>query len=216
MNPLFWLGLISVLIGVVPLSFVKRSWRVLLVAGAAYFSAIIIKAIVQLSFLSFFLTPQTATYLAYGLLTAITEPGMALLFARFVREYPGTYGVSLAFWENAVLLGISEVIAGLLFNLTALPPSLASMLASTPFLFLASVKIIDRTSSLLLHYSWGVSAYHSYWRKDVKYILITAPFGMVDSLAAYVQLTKANLLTASIPALMLSIAAFVIARTISK
>ncbi|BCU70726.1 hypothetical protein [Stygiolobus caldivivus] len=197
------LGLISLIIGVVPLFLVKRSLLVLGIAAAAYFSAIITKLVIQTSFLQFFQTPQIPTYLAYGALTAITEPGFAYLFARFVKRYPQTYGVSLAFWENGFLVGFLTVLNGIL-----LPPdfSISSPLLAEPLAVIILGKTMDRLSSLFLHYSWGVCAYLSFWKKDVKYILSVAPLGLLDSLTAYMSLAHvSNYLEISFPAFIVGV-----------
>lgn len=48
--------LISIVIGVVPLFIFKRNAYLLGIAAASYFTAIILKEIIQLSFRSFFIT----------------------------------------------------------------------------------------------------------------------------------------------------------------
>ncbi|MBB5254411.1 hypothetical protein [Sulfurisphaera ohwakuensis] len=197
----FILALISFIIGVIPLFLVKRNFLILMIAAAAYFSAIFSKTIIQLFFLNFFQTPQLLTYLVYGLLTAITEPGFAYLFVRYTNKHPQTYGVSLAFWENGVLVGLIPMLESVF-----LPNE------NLPMLMLIAVKIMDRSSSLLVHYSWGVCAYLSYWKKDIKYLLSVAPLGFVDSLTAYVHLTHGNLFTASLPTLILGIVGFLVTR----
>ena len=208
---LLLLDLISLLIGVVPLFFVKFDLKILLIAGAAYFSAVIIKAVIQVSFLQFFLTPQIQTYLTYGALTAVTEPGLAYLFSRFVRQYPQTYGVSLAFWENGILVGLLGLVTAIVlpsnFNLVSMSP-----LLSEPLAVVVLGKTMDRLSSLFIHYAWGVSAYMSFWKKNVKFILTTAPLGLIDSLAAYVNLSHtSNYFVVSVPALAVGMVGLVLA-----
>lgn len=194
-------ALISIFIGIIPLFLVKRDWKVILIAGGAYISAIVGKAIIQLAFLSFFLTPQIPTYIAYGILTTIFEPGFAYLFSRFIKENPKTYGIGLAFWENAIFLG-----------LLGLPNAFIETTTTVlPLLYVLVIKIMDRTSSLFIHYSWGVSAYYSFWRKELKYIFAVAPLGMADSLVAYVKLThSSNYFIVAIPSLIVSIVGFLL------
>ena len=196
-------ALISIFIGIIPLFLVKRDWKVILIAGVAYILAIVGKEIIQLAFLSFFLTPQIPTYIAYGILTTIFEPGFAYLFSRFIKENPKTYGIGLAFWENAILLGLLELPNAFIVTTTTVLPLL---------LYIIIIKIMDRTSSLLLHYSWGISAYYSFWRKELKYIFAVAPLGMVDSLAMYVALTHSSYFIVSIPSIIVSIVGFLLVK----
>jgi|BEDMetMinimDraft_2_1075160.scaffolds.fasta_scaffold00096_4 hypothetical protein len=196
-------ALISIFIGIIPLFLVKRDWKVILIAGVAYILAIVGKEIIQLAFLSFFLTPQIPTYIAYGILTTIFEPGFAYLFSRFIKENPKTYGIGLAFWENAILLGLLELPYAFIETTTTVLPLL---------LYLIIIRIMDRTSSLLLHYSWGISAYYSFWRKELKYIFTVAPLGMVDSLTAYVNLTHSSYFIIAIPFMIVSIVGFLLVK----
>ena len=196
-------ALISIFIGIIPLFLVKRDWKVILIAGVAYILAILGKDIIQLAFVSFFLTPQIPTYIAYGILTTIFEPGFAYLFSRFIKENPKTYGIGLAFWENAILLGLLELPYAFIETTTTVLPLL---------LYLIIIKIMDRTSSLLLHYSWGISAYYSFWRKELKYIFTVAPLGMVDSLTAYVSLTHSSYFIVAIPLIIVSIVGFLLVK----
>ncbi|BDC19487.1 hypothetical protein [Acidianus sp. HS-5] len=206
------LALIALIIGIVPLFLVKRDLKILLIAGGAYFSAIITKEIVQVSFLHFFQTPQIQTYLAYGILTAVTEPGFAYLFVRFVKQNPQTYGVSLAFWENGFLVGLLGIVSAIAlpanYNLTLISP-----LLNEPLAVVITGRIMDRLSSLFLHYAWGVSAYLSFWKKDAKFILTIAPLGFIDSLTAYVDLSHINSYFAlAVPAFIAGIIGFLLAK----
>jgi hypothetical protein len=195
-------ALISIFIGIIPLFLVKRDWKVILIAGGAYILAIIGKDIIKLAFLSFFLTPQIPTYIAYGILTTTFEPGLAYLFSRFIKENPKTYGIGLAFWENAIFVGLLE-----------LPYAFTATTTTVLSSYFVAIKIMDRTSSLLIHYCWGVSAYYSSWRKELKYIISVAPLGMVDSLAAYVSLTQsANYFIVAVPSIIVGIAGFLLVK----
>ena len=195
------LALISIIIGVTPLLVHRVKVTVLFIAAAAYFTAIASKGVIQLAFLKFFITPQIPTFLAYGALTAITEPGFAYLFVRLVRQDPEGYGISLAFWENAVVVGLGDLALALYE-----PP------LNQPFIDLVLVKIMDRLGSLFVHYSWGVCAYLSYKSRDIRYIISVAPLGFIDSLGSYVALTHANYFIASIPALVFGIVGFTVTR----
>lgn len=200
-------SIIPILVGVLPLFFVKRDIQAFVLAAAAYFTAIIVKVVIQYSFLSFFEKPQIPTYLAYGALTATTEPGFAYVFARLVKGDSQVYGVALAFWENAVVAGFLLLPYAFVLNYTVVLATLLQVII---------IKIVDRTSSLLLHYSWGVTACLSHRKNNIKYILVTAPFGFVDSIVAYAHLNNLSLwsmfILVSIPAFTLSLISFIIAR----
>lgn len=117
------------------------------------------------------------------------------------------YGVALAFWENAVLLGLLSLPYAFILNNTVVLTTLLQLIIT---------KIVDRTSSLLLHYSWGVTACLSHRKNNIKYIIVTAPFGFVDSIATYVDLNHLSFwpmfILFSIPAFTLSLLSFIIAR----
>jgi hypothetical protein len=94
----------------------KLTGMVLLFSLMAYAGAIALKEVVQAYtangvFAAFgYVSWQTGLY--YGLQTSFLEVGLAYLVARYavarrqmdVSDTEG-YGVSLAFWENAILLG---------------------------------------------------------------------------------------------------------------
>ncbi len=176
--------LISIIVGVIPIFFFKKNLPLFAIAFLSYFIAIIAKILIQSTFLGFFHTPSIPTYLSYGILTTVLEPGFAYLFL-LVFKPKGlnanlglSYGAYLAFCENAVLLGVLSLPNYLIVSLSI---SASQILAHT----------LDRLSSFLLHTFWGFSATLSMTKKDLRYLLISMPYGMTDSLAAYYDFTHA-------------------------
>ncbi|AOL16637.1 hypothetical protein BFU36_07910 [Sulfolobus sp. A20] len=189
--------LVSIIIGVLPVLVFKKSKSLFGIAAASYFTAITAKEITQLSFHSFFITPSIPTYLSYGLLTAVLEPGFAYIYLVVFKpkldiQLGLSYGVYLAFYENAILLGLLLFPDYLILNI---PFSLTLLISH----------IMDRLSSLILHLFWGFSSVLAIMKKDIKYLLISMPYGMVDSLTAYIDLTRA------IPPVLLSSILLIIA-----
>ncbi|AAY81372.1 hypothetical protein [Sulfolobus acidocaldarius] len=190
--------LISIVIGVVPLFIFKRNAYLLGIAAASYFTAIILKEIIQLSFRSFFITPTLPTYLSYGILTAIFEPGFAYLYlvltkAKVNGQLGLSYGSYLAFYENAIFLGLLSLPNYLLLSVQFSVLSLA-------------LYGLERISSFILHLFWGFSSALSASKKNIKYLSVSMPYGMVDSVAAYYQLShNISLVSTEIISLVVSI-----------
>lgn len=179
--------IISLSVGIIPLFFVKRNFYLLILALGAYFVAIFSKQIIQLSFLGFFLTPSLPTYLAYGLQTAILETGFAYLFLHFKKNLPKdisygfSYGVYLAFFENAILLGILYL--PLYINNTFGLPS--NLPLDTIVLSYLLPHFLDRVSSLIFHTYIGFMSFLAISTNKIAYFLLAMPFGMIDSLTAW-------------------------------
>ncbi|MEM0117285.1 MAG: hypothetical protein QXV32_02455 [Conexivisphaerales archaeon] len=149
----------------------------------AYGSAIALKAIIQFLTLNSFTHIVNGSKIAlgvyYGLQTAILEVGIAILVAMFAvkqgrlgeRDSEG-YGLGLSFWENGVLLGIFPLIDyfayyAILSSNTSQAQTLFNILSTTqPVLFypigkalpLIGYYILERTSSILVHFTWGLLA----------------------------------------------------------
>ncbi|TRM97182.1 hypothetical protein DJ527_12175, partial [Sulfolobus sp. F1] len=160
--------LVSIIIGVLPVLVFKKSKSLFGIAAASYFTAITAKEITQLSFHSFFITPSIPTYLSYGLLTAVLEPGFAYIYLVVFKpkldiQLGLSYGVYLAFYENAILLGLLLFPDYLILNI---PFSLTLLISH----------IMDRLSSLILHLFWGFSSVLAIMKKDIKYLLISMPY----------------------------------------
>jgi hypothetical protein len=186
----FLLPIIAIIVGVVPVLYFPRRAVLLGLAALAYFVAIATKEVVELSFSSFFEQPSIPTYLAYGALTFFFEVGFAYVFLlRFRRgettERPRsgwTYGIYLAFFENAVLLGALVLLELLLVeispvHLTAGDPYAANELS------LAAPYLGERSVSLLGHGVWGFLAYMATVRRRPGLVLWTIPLAMLDAIA---------------------------------
>lgn len=189
---------ISVLVGIIPLFFVKRKLGLLGLAIVAYFIAILAKEAIQLPFLKFFETPSTPTYIAYGLQTTFLEPGFAYLILYLVRKtyisikdisYGFSYGVYLAFSENALLVGLLSLPSYILI-LLGLAPTPINLTTTSTILSSLIPYTLDRISSLVLHTFWGFSAYLSILKNNKLYLVISMPFGMLDSLTAWWDFTR--------------------------
>ena len=148
---------------------------------------------------------QTGLYL--GAQTSVFEVGLAYLVARYavsrgkmIGADGEAYGISLAFWENGVLLG-----ALTLFSLAAdyfliagglLPTSVyQALVSSDPSLFYTprqlafplALGVLERVSSLLSHFAWGyLCVLAAYLHKRV-YLLIALPMGLLDVLVPFAQ-----------------------------
>src|SRR5271155_2370553 len=111
----------------------------------------------------------------FGLQTVFIEVGFAYLFARYAVTHgffrandAEGYGISLALWENGVLIGGTALLsyavyyATLAGSGTAAGQTFATLMASSPSLFdapsealpLIGFAILERVSSLLIHFSF--------------------------------------------------------------
>ena len=188
-------------------------WMILVYALIAYAGAIFIKSVFQyftaLPFINYFGSVSVATGLYYGLQTSLLEVGLAYVVIRYAirrhdyeSKYASSYGISLSFWENGILLGVYPLINLALSyilisaNLAGLSQLLSdTLMKSEPGLFAPTLQAlpsiglsgIERTSSLFAHYSWGVLVFLSVTRKKVSYFLIALPMGLIDALVPYAR-----------------------------
>jgi hypothetical protein len=137
----------------------------------------------------------------FGLQTVFLEVGFAYLFANyavthgFMRANDAEgYGITLALWENGVLIGGLALLdyavyyATLAGSGTAALQLYATLSQDAPSLFystssalpLVGYSILERVSSLLLHFSWGyLCVLAAVYRKKV-FLLLALPMGLVD------------------------------------
>jgi len=190
----------------------KRCFRgiVLVYTLVAYASAIALKYVVQIptasAVISYFGAQSVGVGVYYGLQTVFFEVGLAFLVARYAVSHNSlegkdaeAFGLGLGFWENAVLLGLLSlfdlvVIYSVLSSNTPLAQTVYNQLIkSDPGLFsppsqaIASVAlgIVERISSMLIHFSWGyLCVMAAYFRKR-KYLMIALPMGFVDFLVPF-------------------------------
>lgn len=142
----------------------------------------------------------------FGLQTVFIEVGFAYLFARYAVTHgffrandAEGYGISLALWENGVLIGgIAAIDYAVYYATLSGPGATAQQLFTTlsqgaPSLFYSSsnalplvgYEILERVSSLLLHFSWGyLCVLAAVYDKRV-FLLAALPMGLVDFLVPF-------------------------------
>jgi hypothetical protein len=185
---------------------------VLLFSLVAYFGAIFAKVVFQSLTYGPPLFPasggnpyELGAY--FGLQTVLFEVGGAYLIARYAvsrgmlkaNDAEG-YGISLAFWENGVLIGGSLLVNYAIYYATlssrsgaAAVQMLATLLQSAPSLFDAPSRalplighaILERVSSLLVHFSWGYLCVLAAVFKKRAFLLVALPMGLVDFFAPF-------------------------------
>jgi hypothetical protein len=191
----------------------RRTFRgvVLVLAFAAYAGAIAMKEVFQALTLgavtSAFGAVSVQTGLYFGLQTSVFEVGLAYLVARYAvskRRVTGAdaeaYGISLAFWENGVLLGaLSLLSVSLTYVLIAqglMPQSAYQQLVATdPSLFYppgqlavpVALGVLERASSLLFHLSWGYLCVLAAYLRRRAYLLAALPMGLVDATVPFAR-----------------------------
>ena len=181
---------------------------VMLYSLAAYAVAIAAKVIFQ-NFTYSYVNSYGNAYLLgfyFGLQTAILEVGLAYLFAKYAisrskmtKGMAGAYGAGLAFWENGALLGLLPIL-NLLIVYSVLASGAPSsqqiyntLIKSNPALFYPAAQaifptflsIMERTSSIIVHYSWGLLVVLAAVTGKKRYLAIALPMGMVDFIVPF-------------------------------
>ena len=131
----------------------------------------------------------------------IFEVGGAFLVARFavsrhkMKKNDGVgYGLGLAFWENAILIGVTSLLSLLFYSITISQGGVAAetlydiLSKSQPQLFYPPLEalqiigwgVLERISSLMVHLSWGYLCLRSAVSRRREYLLIALPMGLVD------------------------------------
>lgn len=178
----------------------------------AYGVAIALKYAVQIPTIeavtSYFGDHSVGLGFYYGLQTVFFEVGLAFLVAWFAvrrgaleKKDAEAYGSGLAFWENAVLLGILQLINlisyySILSTNTSLAQTLFNQLnANAPGLFapaseaLRSVAlgVVERTPSIFIHLAWGYLCFMAAYYHRRRLFLIALPMGFIDFLVPFAQ-----------------------------
>jgi len=191
--------------------FRKRHFRltVLVFSLAAYAGAIGLKYAVQIPTIGF-IAPSGSYALGvyYGLQTMFFEVGLAFLIAWLAIKYGELkgkdaegYGSGLAFWENAGLLGILPLINyvayySILSSNTPLAQTLYDQLiTAAPQLFttapqalsLVALGILERFSSIIIHFAWGYLCFMAVLHRRKRLFLIALPMGFVDFFVPFAQ-----------------------------
>ena len=208
------LVVIFVVLGLIIYWRFKRTFRgiVLVYSLVAYVGAIALKYAIQIPtanvVLSYFGPHSAGTGLYYGLQTVFLEVGLAFLIANYAvshgklgaKDAEG-YGLGLGFWENAVLLGLLSLINLvayylILSNNTSTAQIVYNQLQQTsPDLFLPQSQalslvllgIIERTSSIILHFAWGYLCLIAAYSHRKKYFALALPMGFVDFFVPFAQ-----------------------------
>jgi hypothetical protein len=175
-------------------------------------AAIALKYAVQIPTLdavtSFFGAHSVGLGVYYGLQTVFFEVGLAFLVAWFTvsrgwleKKDAEAYGSGLAFWENAVLLGILPLINlisyySLLSTNTSLAQTLFDQLnANAPGLFAPATEalrsvalgVVERTSSILIHVAWGYLCFMAALYHRKRLLFIALPMGFIDFFVPFAQ-----------------------------
>jgi hypothetical protein len=179
----------------------------------AYSAAIAAKEVIQV----FTLGAATKSFgsmsvglgLYYGLQTVFLEVGLAYVLAvygarrRGLKSSDGVgFGLSLAFWENGVLLGAFPLLnLGLVYLLIASGSGAGqaiytSISAAQPAYFLppfsllpsALLGTLERLSSMLAHVAWGVLCVLAAVTGRRRYLGYALPMGMLDALVPFASL----------------------------
>ena len=183
---------------------------VLLLSLAAYAGAIILKE----AFQAFTFGPFNAAVggdpvalgLYFGLQTVIFEVGGAFLVAWYAfskgkvrADDAEGYGIGLAFWENGALIGGSLLLSYVVYYATlaaggAGAQQLFSALSgAAPSLFyppagalpMVGYAVLERVSSLLVHFSWGLLAVMAVAYRRRLFLWLALPMGLVDFLVPF-------------------------------
>ncbi|MDR2202893.1 MAG: YhfC family intramembrane metalloprotease [Nitrososphaerota archaeon] len=184
-------------------------WTLLLSLGA-FAGAIALKYVVQYFTANPFYEAVGGNLVAMGLYvglqTAIFEVGGAYLAAKIAfsrgkirADDAEGYGLGLAFWENGVLIGGSLLLSYVIYYVTLAGGGVAaqqlfdSLSTTAPGLFGSSssalpmigVVLLERVTSLLFHFSWGLLCVFAVVFKKKRFLWIALPMGFIDFLALY-------------------------------
>ena len=161
-------------------------------SAIAYFVAIIGKVLLQDSLAAGGLLPSNPSALGvvFGLETSVLEVGLSFLVAqdalekkRMRIEAAQAYGMGLAFWENGVLLGVFAV-PSLTWAILSGSPSLPSGSLSQ-VLQLVALGTLERASSVLIHFSWGILTVVAAFSTKRWYLYVALPMGFMDALVPF-------------------------------
>ncbi len=185
-------------------------WITLLYALIAYGGAIAMKYAIQIptisSVINLYGNPSIELAIYYGLQTSVLEVGGAYLVARYAfsrgdldRTDCKSYGISLSFWENGILLGLLTFISLLTdYIILGSGGSLSrivyrSLMDYSPALFYSPsrawfpvlLSVMERISSMQAHIAWGILTLLSASTGKKPYLYVALPMGMIDALVPY-------------------------------
>jgi uncharacterized membrane protein YhfC len=199
-------------LGLVVYWYNKRSFTkaVAVYSLIAYAGAILIKVILQAvtasAFVAHFGGNPYALGAYFGIQTVVFEVGGAFLVATFAvsrgkltaKDYEG-YGLGLGLWENAVLVGGLSLLNLLVIYVTlaiggpaaqhlygALVDANSEFFAPpTQALGTLAYGLLERVSSLILHFAWGLLCLVSAVTRKRLYFIMALPMGLVDFLVPF-------------------------------
>jgi len=211
---------------------------VVLFSLVAYFGAICAKGVFQfLTYRAPFFPASGGNAFElgayFGLQTVFFEVGGAYLVARYAvsqgmlkaNDAEG-YGISLAMWENGALIGGSLLVSYAIYYATlsagggaAAEQMYTTLIRSAPSLFdapssalpLIGYAILERVSSLLIHFSWGYLCVLAAVFKRRTFLLFALPMGLVDFLTPF----SGSLATGAFEGLLLAIGLLCVAVTLT-
>jgi len=171
----------------------------------AYAVAIALKYVVQSIPISASLNDvELGVY--YGFQTVVFEVGLAYAVAWYAvshckleRKDAEAYGAGLAFWENAVLLGILPLIDlvayyGILSSNTPLAQMVYDQLVKNAQAYFDPVPqalglvawgTFERISSIMIHSAWGFLCFAGVYFHKKRLFLIALPMGFIDFLVPF-------------------------------
>ena len=161
-------------------------------SAISYFVAIVGKTFLQAEVTLAGLTPTNPFVLGtyYGLQTVFLEVGLAYLFAKIAlenrnmrAEQAPAYGAALAFWENGILLGVIAL-PGLAWVIATGGSGLPSG-SPGQVLQLVALGTLERVSSIIAHFSWGILCMIAAATKKTKYLVVALPMGFIDFLVPF-------------------------------
>jgi len=218
----------------------RRGFRgvVLLLSFIAYASAIAAKTAIQALTLNgivkAFGSMSIELSLYYGLQTVFLEVGLAYVLSLYgvrrknLKSSDGVpFGISLAFWENGVLLGLLSlfdlaVLYFLLASGTGLAQTVYSQIAATqsayflpPAALVPSVLLgtLERVSSMLAHIAWGALCVYAAATGRKRFLAYALPMGMVDALVPFASL---NITVFEVGVFLLSVGFVLVAWRVAK
>jgi len=193
----------------------RRGFRriLLLLSLVAYAVAIgakvAIQAVTYTAVSDYFGTMSVGVGLYFGLQTVFLEVGLAYLVASFAQKRVNmnasdgvAYGISLGFWENAVLLGALSLVNLIAdYALIASGSSLGQLVYnallnanpayfSPPSVILPYVLIgtLERLSSLLVHVAFGTLCVLAVLTRRRRFLAYAMPMGLVDAFVPFASL----------------------------
>lgn len=208
---------LSIAMSVIAIAYWRRRrgfrWALLLLALVAYAAAIMAKVAIQAvsysAVVAYFGPVSVGLGLYFGLQTVFLEVGLAYVLARFAVRRTGlstsdgvAYGISLAFWENAALIGAIPLLnlvvdyyliasgssLGQLVYTTLLNASPAYFQPPSALIGLVLLGTLERVTSMFVHVAFGTLCVLAILTHRRRFLLYALPMGLVDALVPFANL----------------------------